>query len=118
MQIPLIVAFHNLESSDAVKTRVAERVAKLESIYDRLTGCHVTIEADKKRPNGGHDYNVRIEMSVPGGEPIVISGQPHHGDARGQGPDVYDVVNQSFDVAERRLRKFKDKQRGDVKHHG
>ena len=46
MDVPLEIAFHNLESSAAVETRVRERVAKLEKLFPRLVACRVVVEDD------------------------------------------------------------------------
>ena len=44
MDIPLELSFHNIESSDALKTAVAAHVAKLEQFHDHIIGCRVVIE--------------------------------------------------------------------------
>jgi hypothetical protein len=36
MQVPLEIAFHNIESSDWAEQEIRTRVAELERIYDRL----------------------------------------------------------------------------------
>ncbi len=43
MQIPLQITFHGIDHSDAVETRIREKVAKLELLFDRITSCRVVI---------------------------------------------------------------------------
>jgi len=116
MDVPLEIAFHNLESSTAVETRIRERVAKLEKLFPRLVACRVVVEAPHRQHQKGNIYRVRIEMSVPG-EDLVVSKEPNRAQERFADPDVYTVLKDAFDTAERMLKDFKGKQSGDVKIH-
>jgi ribosome-associated translation inhibitor RaiA len=55
-------------------------------------------------------------MSVPGSE-LVVSRGPHHPQEKYRDPDLYTVLNEAFEAAERQLTDFKHRQRGDVKNH-
>jgi ribosomal subunit interface protein len=108
MDVPLELAFHNLEASEAVETRVRERVAKLEKMFPRLVACRVVVEAPHKQHQKGNIFRVRIEMSVPGDD-LVVSKEPNHVHDRFADPDVYAVLKDAFDTAERMLRDHKDR---------
>ena len=116
MDVPLEIAFHNLESSAAVETRVRERVAKLEKLFPRLVACRVVVEAPHRQHQKGNIFRVRIEMSVPGDD-LVVSKEPNRAQDRFADPDVYVVLKDAFDTAERMLKDYKGKQSGDVKTH-
>jgi len=116
MDVPLEIAFHNLESSDAVETRVRERVAKLEKLFPRLVACRVVVEAPHRQHQKGNIYRIRIEMSVPGDD-LVVSKEPNRAQERFADPDVYTILKDAFDTAERMLKDYKGKQSGDVKAH-
>lgn len=116
MDVPLEIAFHNMDVSESVEARVRERVAKLEKLYDRLVGCSVVIEAPHRQHRTGNIFRVRIFMSVPGDE-LVVDKEPNRAKEKFADPDVYAVLGDAFDVAERRLKDFKAKQRGEVKSH-
>ena len=116
MDVPLEIAFHNLESSAAVETRVRERVAKLEKLFPRLVACRVVVEAPHRQHQKGNIFRVRVEMSVPG-EDLVVSKEPNRAQERFADPDVYTVLKDAFDTAERMLKDYKGKQSGDVKIH-
>lgn len=116
MDVPLEIAFHNMDVSEAVEARVRERVDKLEKMYDRLIGCRVVIEAPHRQHRKGNIYRVRIDMSVPGGT-LVVDKEPSHVHEKFANPDVYAVLGESFDIAERRLKEFKERLRGETKIH-
>src|SRR5258708_12093527 len=48
---------------------VGQRATKLGTFFDRITGCHVTLEAPHPHHRHGRQYRVIIDMTVPGGEP-------------------------------------------------
>jgi hypothetical protein len=75
MQVPLEIAFHNMEPSEFIEAKVRERVDKLERYCDRITRCSVGIEAPHRAYRQGNLYHVRIEIGVPGKE-LVVSRDP------------------------------------------
>ena len=106
MEEPLEIAFHNLEPSDALETEIRERFAKLEKLYDRMTGCRISVEALHKQHRTGNIFEVHIDMLVPGGE-LVVSKQPQKAKQRFANPDVYVSVREAFKAAERQLIDYK-----------
>lgn len=114
MDIPLEIAFHNMPSSDALEAEIRERVAKLERLYDRLTGCRVSIEALHKQHRTGNVYEVHIDMLVPGAE-LAVSKQPQRAKEKYASPDIHTSIRDAFKAAERQLKEFKQQQRGEVK---
>lgn len=113
MDVPLEIAFHNLEHSATVEARVRERVAKLEKLFPRLVACRVVVEAPHRQHQKGNIYRVRIEMSVPGDD-LVVSKEPNRATERFADPDVYTVLKDAFDTAERMLKGYKGKLTSDV----
>ncbi len=116
MDVPLEIRFHNMAPSDAIEARVRGRVEKLNRLYDQLVACRVSIEAPHKQHRKGNVFTVHIDMSVPGSE-LVVSHGPHRPQEKYRDPDLYTVLNEAFDAAERQLNEFKRRQRGDVKNH-
>ena len=113
MQIPLQITFRNLDRSEAVEAKVRERVAELEHFYDRITGCHVTIEEPTRRQHKGNLYHVRVDLSVPGREIVVKRDPPEHHAHE----DIYVAVRDCFDAVRRQLEDHVRRARGDVKTH-
>jgi len=114
MQTPLEIAFHNMPSSDALEAEIRRRADKLDRLYDRLTGCRVSIEALHKQHQTGNVYEVHIDLLVPGDE-LAVSRQPHRVKERYANPDVRTSIRDAFKSAERQLKEFKARQRGEVK---
>lgn len=113
MQLPLQVAFRNMEASPAVEAKVRERADQLDRIYDHIMSCRVVIEAHHKHHHQGNLYHVRIDLKVPETE-IVASRSPseHHSHE-----DVFVAVRDAFDAVDRRLEDYARRRRGQVKSH-
>ncbi len=78
MQVPLEVAFHNIDHSDWAETEIRARVADLERIYDRLTSCRVRVDQRASNNAGTIPPVVHIELGSPGRKAVVVSHEPDH----------------------------------------
>jgi cold shock CspA family protein len=112
MQVPLEIAFHNIDHSDWAEQEVRARVADLEKLYDRLTSCRIRIDQRATNANGTIPPVVRIEMGIPGGKDLVVSHEPDHLQRKFQRPDLHNAINEAFRVAERRLLDLKEQREG------
>lgn len=119
MQVPLEVAFHNLEGPDWAEQHIRERVADLEKIYDRLTSCRVHVDQRASNPSGTIPPVVHIELGLPGRPDVVVSHEPDHLLRKYQHPDLRKAINEAFRIAERRLVDIKERRDGRTKepHH-
>jgi ribosomal subunit interface protein len=111
MKLPAQLTFRDLEPTDAIEAYVRERTAKLDTFFDRITGCRVVIESPHRHQRHGHHYRVRIDLTVPGQELAVTRDPPEHK----QNEDLYAAVDDAFDDAQRILQDYARKRRGDVK---
>jgi hypothetical protein len=116
MQIPLEIAFHNVEKSEWVENQIRERAAKLDRIYGRLTACRVRVEPADTDRMPEKLITLHIELSVPG-KNLVVTQAPHRVNERYHDPNHRQVIRDAFDAAERQLRAFKDQISGEVKTH-
>lgn len=116
MQEPLEIVFHQLEPSPDIEADIRERADKLSRLYDRLTHCRVSIEALHRQHRTGNVYDVHIDMLVPGGE-LVVSREPHNAKEKYANPDLRTSIRDAFQAAERQLKAYKQKLRGDEKLH-
>ncbi len=113
MQTPLQISFQDIEPSEFIETRIREKVAKLERYYDRIVSVRVVVAAPHRSSNHGNVYNVRLDITIPGKE-IVVNRQPEKNQAY---EDVYVVIRDAFDAAERQLKQEADIRR-EAKNHG
>lgn len=116
MDAPLEIRFHNLDPSAAMETAIRERVEKLDRLYPRLTRCLVSVEAPHRQHRKGNQYEVHIDLWVPGAH-LAVTREPHRPRDRYANPDVYTAMRDAFDVAERQLLDYKRQINGEVKVH-
>lgn len=114
MDAPLEIRFHNLDPSTAMEAAIRDRVDRLSRLYPRLTRCLVAVEAPHRQHRKGNQYEVHIELWVPGGH-LAVTREPHR--QRYAHPDVYTAMRDAFDAAERQLLDYKRQINGDVKIH-
>ena len=112
MQVPLEIAFHNMESVPWAEQEIRERVADLERIYGRLVSCRVHIDQRAKDLTGTIPPVVHIELGIPGRTDLVVSHEPDHLLRKYKHPDLHKAINEAFRIAERQLLDLKE-QRGD-----
>ncbi|MGA8862234.1 MAG: ribosome-associated translation inhibitor RaiA [Gallionella sp.] len=108
MQIPLQITIRDMEHSDALEAHIREKANKLDEFFDRIMSCRVVVEMPHKHHHQGKQFNVRIDIGVPGSE-IVVN--------RDHAQDVYVALRDAFDAAKRQIEDYVRKIRGDVKTH-
>ncbi|WP_306120033.1 MULTISPECIES: HPF/RaiA family ribosome-associated protein [unclassified Roseitalea] len=108
MQTEPEIAYRGMEPSGNVDRRVHERIARLERFFGRINSCRVIVDAPHRHHRKGNHYAVRIELRVPGGE-ISVDNEP--GDVNAH-EDVLVAIRDSFDAAERQLRRWKQTHAG------
>jgi len=113
MQASLQIAFHGMDGSEAVRSLIEEKVAWLERFYDRIIGCRVVLEAPPRHRKQGSPHQVRIDLTVPGGE-IVVNREPA---PHTQSGDLSVAIRDAFDSARRKLEQYVQRMRRDVKSH-
>lgn len=109
MNKPLQVLFKGVDRSNAVEDHVRQKVSKLEHLHPQITGCRVTIALPHHHHQQGKQFDVRVEITVPGREIVVNREQGNE--------DMYMALRDAFDAARRQLDDHVREQRGEVKHH-
>ena len=137
MDIPLKITFRDMAPSPAIEANIREKAAKLDSLYDRIMSCRVIVEAPHRHHHKGKTYEVRIDLTVPGGE-LVINHAPkrlaaaklkhseepekdfaeiHEPSKHAAHEDVYVAIRDAFNAAGRKLQDHARRQSGKVKVH-
>lgn len=106
MRVPLQITVRDVPHSPALDTHIREKAAKLEEFHPRITSCRVTVEELHKHRHQGRDFQVSVDVRVPGRE--VIANRAHD-------EDVYVALRDAFDAARRQLEEVARVKRGDVK---
>lgn len=115
MIIPLEIAFEGgLRSSDALRRRITQEAEKLEKFHQRIVGCRVSLRGRSHRRKHGDLFEVRLQISTPGGRDIVIDRNPPADHAH---EDAYVAIRDAFNAARRRLQDRHRRQQGKIKTH-
>ena len=111
-QSPEII-FRDIESSDAVINKVRERIERLERYVPEIISCRVVIAVPHRKKRTGRLYNVTLDVSVPGDQ-ILVNRNPERDQSH---EDVYVAIRDAFKAAERQLKEYNERRRGQIKSH-
>ena len=109
MQNPVQITIRDVPQSEALKAHIADKAAKLEEFFPRITSCRIVVERPGQHKRQGKLYSVRIDVRVPGAELVVDRGHLSE--------DVYVAVRDAFEAARRKLEDYARRVRGEVKAH-
>ncbi len=113
MTFPIQIAFHNMQPTETVESRIHELAANLESFYDRIQSCRIVVDVPHQHHREGNLYQVRIDLKVPGAE-LVVKRDPIH---QLEYQELDGAIHEAFDDARRQLEDHANKHRGHVKTH-
>jgi ribosome-associated translation inhibitor RaiA/cold shock CspA family protein len=109
MERPLKITSRDFSLSQAVEAEIREKAAALDSYYERISGCEVTVEAPAiAHHRKGGPFLVRIRLTLPGME-LICDRQAEE--------ELSQAIREAFDAARRQLEDYAREQRRDVKHH-
>lgn len=100
MNKPLEITFQGVEKSDAIEAKIAEKAAKLEKHYDRITHFRVVVAAPHRHSRKGKIYQIKIEIGMPDRAPVVVTHEPEVNQAH---EDLLTAIRDGFDAARRCL---------------
>ncbi len=108
MNTPLEITFKGLDKSPTIEAKIAEKAAKLERHFDRMTHCRVVVAAPNKHAHKGKTYEVKIDIGIPEHAPIIVT----HGSSVGQAAeDLQIALRDAFATAQRQLDETVDRMR-------
>jgi cold shock CspA family protein/ribosome-associated translation inhibitor RaiA len=109
MQRPLKITSRDFALSAVVEAEIREKAAALDTYYERISGCEVTVEAPAiAHHRKGGPFIVRIRLTVPGSE-LVTDHQAKE--------ELSQAIREAFDAARRQLEDHVRELRGAVKSH-
>jgi len=96
------IVFRNMDSSEAIKIDIKNKVEKLNLITDHITSCRVTVEAPHKHHHKGNLYNIKIDVNLPG----EVIHATHHTGKHQTHEDVYIAIRDAFDATIRQIKNY------------
>lgn len=111
--LPLQITFRDTMPSDAVRSRIKRRAAKLRHFHPRIQSCRVVVRSSRQHPPLGHLYSIRIQVKAPR-HSVVITHAPEPGPSQS---DIYVAIRDAFDALDRRLEDVARRNRGELKAH-
>lgn len=108
MQIPMQITIRDMPRSEALEAHIREKVQKLEAQFVRVISCRVVVEMPHRHQQQGKQFNVRIDLGVPGSE--IVVNRDHH-------EDVYVALRDAFDAAKRQLEDYSRRLQRETKAH-
>jgi ribosome-associated translation inhibitor RaiA/cold shock CspA family protein len=106
MQRPLKITARDYILSEAFDREIREKANALDSYFNRITGCDVTVEGPVEHHRKGGPFEVHIRLTVPGQE-LLANRQTEEGLAA--------AIREAFDAIRRQLEDYVREHRGDVK---
>jgi len=116
MRTPLQITYKGTDTSPAFDALIRERVARLERLHPRITGCRVVVEVPyRKSGTGKVAVGVHVEVDVPNRNTVVGKDVETRREMK---EDHTASINRAFDAVERQLAKITDvRQDREVKQH-
>jgi ribosome-associated translation inhibitor RaiA len=112
MNQPLQIEFLHMKPSAALTQSITEKAEKLAHIVERISKCHVTVQAPHQHHKKGQHFQIDIQLSVPG-KLLTVS-------QNGKAPEhenAHVAVRDAFNSMQRQLKAYNDRQHGLVKRH-
>jgi ribosome-associated translation inhibitor RaiA len=110
VETQLNVDFESLEPSSALVEAIRSEVRALERRVPRLIGCNVVVREPHRHQRSGRQFEVRIHLTLPGGEIAVTRGA---GGRRREDPHL--AVRDAFAQLRTQVRRFTSVRRAEVK---
>ncbi len=113
MKLPLQISFRGIPRSTEIEDAIFEHADRLDEFAERIMSCRVVVDVPHRHHRQGNLYQVRIDLTLPGGEVVVNREPPQHTDYK----DVRVAIRDAFDAAARQLEDYVRRQRAAVKTH-
>ena len=107
MKTKPVITFRNIAKTEAVEKLIQEKIKKIDELCDTITNCRVIVEKPQKHQRNGRPFQVRIEMTVPPNQDIIINRDANRGQ---KNTTIAAEIRNAFQAAQRQLKRTKAKQ--------
>jgi cold shock CspA family protein/ribosome-associated translation inhibitor RaiA len=111
MQLPLQISFRHMEPSEDIEAVIRKKAARLNGFVDHIMSCRVVVEPAAKHHLRGNLYQVRLDITLRGGEIAVTREPSEHVEFK----DIAVAIRDAFDSARRQLQDYVRRHRQEVK---
>ena len=111
MRLPVQITFREIAANPVLEAYVLDRVKKLDRFHASIMRCHVVVDAPNRHHRHGARYDVRIDLTVPGGELAVSRNRSDLAHT-----DVHACIDAAFDDARRMLDEYAQRRRSENRH--
>jgi ribosome-associated translation inhibitor RaiA len=108
MPTPTQITYRGMPRSEALEATIRGHIEDLETVFDRIVSCHVSIGAPHQHQRQGHLFEVHVDISVPGAY-LVVDRSPVEDESHA---DVHVAVRDAFRAAKRQLEKYVHRRHG------
>src|SRR5271168_4321796 len=102
---PMTLTFRHTDHSGALEARARALGERLQRYGERITQCHMTLEASRGDHNSGARFVVKIDLAVPGAQihadSLQIDGSGHK--------DIHLALRDAYNNAKRQLQELHSK---------
>ena len=109
MDRPIEISFRNMPKSVEAEAVVRREARKLERYAGEIVGCRVAVERPQRHQRHGNAHRVRLLITAPGREPVVVAREPLDSDMH---DDLRTIVIGAFKAARRQLQSMTERLRG------
>jgi len=102
MKRPVEILFLGMDPSPAIEAVAREKALKLDQYFADIESCKVSIDLTHKHQSQGRQFDVRIDLTIPGHE-LTIS-RVHDEDAHIALRDAFEGMKRKLDETVRRQR--------------
>jgi len=111
MKIPVEITYRDVEKTASIEELIRSKTSDLEKVCDYIISCSIAIEKPNESVKTGNPYRVRLSITVPPGNEIVVKRESNNSKMHDPLPAV---IRDAFKVAKRQLNKLVEKQRAPV----
>jgi len=112
MQVPLKITFRNVSKTPDIEALIGKQTAKLEHVCDHILSCRIAVEKPQEQERTGNPFRVRIGVTVPPKQELVVTREASEGDLHKRLPTV---LRGAFGAMQRQLKRLVDRQHKGVK---
>lgn len=98
--VPVSVQFRNTEASQMIESEALRYAAKLSRKFADVKGCKVVVEAPRRRSLKGKNFEIGLDVAVPGRTIAVKS----EGGGMHTHENAHKALRDAFEAVERRMR--------------